>query len=131
MDSLLLNCWLFQSRMIGFIVMESRHHVLLLFLRCITSSPTHLYFALHSLYLESKIENGHSISLSIRDQKRRRKRVDGAIARAISKMAVASRLRPSVVEKCSDKFTGVLDELERVNHQVYLTWLTSKLSGPP
>ncbi|KAK6777707.1 hypothetical protein RDI58_024425 [Solanum bulbocastanum] len=32
-------------------------------------------------------------------------------------MAVASRLRPSAVEKCSDKFTGVLDELERVNHQ--------------
>ncbi|WMV41816.1 hypothetical protein MTR67_035201 [Solanum verrucosum] len=65
------------------------------------------------------------------DRKRRRKGVDGAIARAISEMIVASRLRPSVVEKCSDKFTRALDELERVNHQVYLTWLTGKLPGPP
>ncbi|XP_015064338.1 L10-interacting MYB domain-containing protein-like isoform X1 [Solanum pennellii] len=93
-------------------------------------------------------------------RKKRRKGVDGAIARAISEMAAASRLRASAVEKCSDKFTitdciKALDKLEGVNDQVYyaaldlfnnhaareiflslnvgkrLTWLTGKLSGPP
>ncbi|KAK4360502.1 hypothetical protein RND71_019454 [Anisodus tanguticus] len=90
----------------------------------------------------------------------RRKGVDGAIARAISEMAAASRLRASAITKCNDNFTitdciRALDELEGVNDQVYyaaldlfnndaareiflslkvgkrLTWLIGKLSGPP
>ncbi|PHT55033.1 hypothetical protein CQW23_03519 [Capsicum baccatum] len=93
-------------------------------------------------------------------RKRRRNGVDGAIARAISEMAAASRLRASAIKKCSDKFTITdcireLDELEGVNDQVYyaaldlfnndaareiflslkagkrLTWLIGRLSGPP
>lgn len=92
-------------------------------------------------------------------RKRGRKGVDGAIARAISEMAAASRLRASAIKKCSDNFTitdciRALDELEGVNDQVYyaaldlfnnhaareiflslqvgkrLTWLIGKLSGP-
>lgn len=93
-------------------------------------------------------------------RKRRRKGVDDAIAKAISEMASASRLRASAINKCSDNFTitdciRALDELEGVNDQVYyaaldlfnnhaareiflslkvgkrLTWLIGKLSGPP
>ncbi|MCD7452023.1 hypothetical protein HAX54_014717 [Datura stramonium] len=104
------------------------------------------------------LQSGSSLTNIYR--KRGRKGVDGAIAKAISEMAAASRLRASAIEKCNGNFTitgciRALDELEGVNDQVYyaaldlfnnhaareiflslkvgkrLTWLIGKLSGPP
>ncbi|XP_059281093.1 L10-interacting MYB domain-containing protein-like [Lycium ferocissimum] len=109
---------------------------------------------------ELEILQSVSSPTDISRKRGRGKGVDGAIARAISEMAAASRLRASAFKKCNDNFSitdciRALDELEGVNDQVYyvaldlfnnhaareiflslkvekrLTWLIGKTSGPP
>ncbi|XP_009770395.1 L10-interacting MYB domain-containing protein-like [Nicotiana tabacum] len=73
---------------------------------------------------EQEILQSVSSPTDIVCRKRGRKGIDGAIAKAISEMAAASRLRASAMNKCNENFSitdciRALDELEGVDDQVY------------